>query len=133
MSDRDVVRVGTNADGSTFLWFTCPGCKENHGVTVNGPAGVHPNWHWNESTIAPTLSPSLLVRFSRMSAEGWRQYHAWKAGDIAAPERFDSRDEVCHSFVRDGRIEFLGDCTHPLAGQTVSLAPVDRDTIDADE
>lgn len=29
---------------------------------------------------------------------------------------------VCHSFVRDGRIEFLSDCTHALAGQTVELS-----------
>jgi len=27
----------------------------------------------------------------------------------------------CHSFVRDGRIEFLSDCTHALKGQTVDL------------
>ena len=27
----------------------------------------------------------------------------------------------CHSFVREGRIEFLSDCTHALAGQTVEL------------
>ena len=28
---------------------------------------------------------------------------------------------VCHSFVTDGRIQFLADCTHALAGQTVDL------------
>ena len=27
----------------------------------------------------------------------------------------------CHSFVRNGRIEFLSDCTHELAGQTAEL------------
>jgi hypothetical protein len=27
--------------------------------------------------------------------------------------------DVCHSFVRDGQIQFLGDCTHALKGQTV--------------
>ncbi|MCZ4340562.1 hypothetical protein O4H52_03015 [Sphingomonadaceae bacterium G21617-S1] len=30
---------------------------------------------------------------------------------------------VCHSFVRNGQIEFLSDCTHALAGQTVPLPP----------
>lgn len=29
--------------------------------------------------------------------------------------------KVCHSFVREGRIQFLGDCTHRLAGHTVDL------------
>ncbi|PRY10275.1 hypothetical protein CLV24_1143 [Pontibacter ummariensis] len=28
---------------------------------------------------------------------------------------------LCHSFVRDGKIQFLSDCTHKLAGQTVEL------------
>jgi hypothetical protein len=29
--------------------------------------------------------------------------------------------KVCHSFVTDGRIQFLGDCTHALANQTFDL------------
>jgi len=32
--------------------------------------------------------------------------------------------QVCHSFVTDGRIQFLGDCTHNLAGQTVDLPEI---------
>jgi hypothetical protein len=28
---------------------------------------------------------------------------------------------VCHSFVTDGRIQFLTDCTHAFAGRTVDL------------
>ena len=31
------------------------------------------------------------------------------------------RNIRCHSFVRSGRIEFLSDSTHALAGQTVDL------------
>lgn len=27
----------------------------------------------------------------------------------------------CHSFVVDGRMQFLGDCTHALAGQMVDI------------
>ena len=30
----------------------------------------------------------------------------------------------CHSFVTDGRIQFLSDCTHALAGQTVDLPDI---------
>jgi len=29
--------------------------------------------------------------------------------------------KVCHSFVTDGNIQYLGDCTHELAGQTIEL------------
>ena len=31
---------------------------------------------------------------------------------------------VCHTFVTDGRIQFLSDCTHALAGQTVDLPDI---------
>mgnify|MGYP007013250410 CR=1 FL=1 len=30
---------------------------------------------------------------------------------------------VCHSFVVDGRMQMLGDCTHALAGQKVDIPP----------
>ncbi len=45
-------------------------------------------------------------------------------GDPLPPgmDRFPGKDEVCHSFVTDGQIQFLGDCTHKLAGQTVPLS-----------
>jgi hypothetical protein len=39
-----------------------------------------------------------------------------KAGD----EAFDIK-KVCHSFVVDGRMQFLSDCTHVMAGQTVDI------------
>lgn len=40
------------------------------------------------------------------------------AGETIIPDSF-----VCHSFVFDGEIRFLGDCTHALAGKTVPLEP----------
>lgn len=30
----------------------------------------------------------------------------------------------CHSFIRDGHWQFLGDCAHALANQTVPMVPV---------
>ena len=86
------------------LLFECPGCGEMHAVRVR-PGAPGPVWTWNESLDLPTFSPSLLVR--------WTHGEARKA-------------MVCHSFVRDGRIEFLTDCTHALAGKTVDLAEVDK-------
>lgn len=32
---------------------------------------------------------------------------------------------VCHSFVVDGRIQFLGDCTHELVDKTVDIPDFD--------
>jgi len=43
-----------------------------------------------------------------------------------AGEKVDVPDMCCHSFITDGQIKFLGDCTHELAGQTVALKPFDE-------
>lgn len=74
----------------------------------------------------PTFSPSVLVRNGhylpgRISADGscWCTYNAEKEAKGEKPAPF--KCGVCHSFVTDGRIQFLGDCTHALAGQTVDL------------
>lgn len=56
-------------------------------------------WQWNGSLTAPTLTPSILSR-----------------------GKF-----VCHSYVRNGRIEFLNDCTHQFAGQSVKMESVDNE------
>lgn len=94
MSARVLCRT-THQDGTpaSFLLW-CPGCD-----------GIHPidkRWTFNGDLVRPTFEPSLLVH-----------------GDPrAVPPR-----PRCHSFIREGRIQFLGDCQHALAGQTVALPP----------
>jgi len=103
MSKRVTIQGGA-------VQFRCPGCGLLHRVpfdeTAYSPADPkknRPMWTFNGSETAPTLSPSLLVRCS--------------TGD-------DFKKLVCHSFIRDGKIQFLSDCTHSLAGQTVDLPPI---------
>jgi hypothetical protein len=43
--------------------------------------------------------------------------------DAVLPEW--KNDRVCHSFVTDGKIQFLSDCTHSLANTTVEIPPWD--------
>jgi hypothetical protein len=56
--------------------------------------------------------------------------HRWKFnGNYDSPTfrasvLFKSGPIVCHSFVTDGNIQFLNDCTHSLKGQTVSLPEI---------
>lgn len=85
-----------------LLTFRCPGCGRNHSIQSGAEDG--PNWQWDGSKEAPTFSPSVLVT-----------YEGKDAGQNGAPYA------ICHSFVRSGKIEYLGDCTHPLRGQTVPL------------
>lgn len=57
---------------------------------------IDTTWQWNGSLDAPTFSPSYLIP----STENIKR---------------------CHSFIKDGKMEFLGDCEHDLKGQTVEI------------
>lgn len=99
------------------LWFECPGCGCPHRVMVG--AGHGPRWSWNGNAEKPTFSPSILVQWSEWKPPATTPEIRAK---IASGEVVQAPvEEVCHSFVTDGRIQFLGDCTHHLAGQTVDL------------
>jgi hypothetical protein len=54
-------------------------------------------WTWNGRTDEPTLRPSVLTT-----------NHLFR----------------CHSWINDGKAQFLADCTHELANQTVELGEV---------
>ena len=104
--------------GERGLHFWCPGCDAVHGVRTD-PGG----WTWNGSLDRPTFSPSVLVRSGHYCRGGSSPGNCWcdlkeRTGQDAKFKCFQ-----CHSFVRDGRIEFLTDSTHALAGQTVDLPP----------
>ena len=100
-----------NAEGGMVL-FRCPGCGMPHQVRVDPAFG--PAWGFNGNGDAPTFTPSVLVRGTATITD---DHHAI----IMAGRRVEPTPFVCHSFVTDGRIQFLGDCTHALAGQTVDL------------
>lgn len=88
--------------------FDCPGCNAYHQVPVKGASRSggedRERWNWNASVDKPTLVPSLLIR--------------------SMPRPEGGMTPTCHSFVRDGQIQFLEDCGHALAGQTVDLPEV---------
>jgi hypothetical protein len=86
------------SDGVTHHgWmFQCPGCALlPYNTALHCPTK---SWGFNGDVEKPTFTPSILVRWDT-----------------------DEKKHVCHSYVTDGRIQFLGDSTHPLAGQTVEL------------
>lgn len=75
--------------------FYCPGCKCHHGVWTTISNGNKAIWSFNNDIDKPTFSPSILVRHSL--------------------------NTVCHSFIKDGFIQYLNDCTHEYAGKTIEL------------
>ncbi len=81
--------------GVTKYLFFCPGCECLHSYDVRTD-GKRPNWSFDGNLESPTFTPSLFYP-----------------------------DRVCHLFLTAGKLHFLGDCTHKLAGQTVDLPDMD--------
>jgi hypothetical protein len=115
--ENQVVTQRSNPTGIKEYRFYCEGCKGTH--------MVNESWTFNGDYERPTFSPSILVRSGHYMPEHngdvcWCTYNAEHPDD---PAPFKCM--VCHSYVTDGKIEFLPDCTHDLAGQTIDLKPVD--------
>lgn len=83
---------------ATHLIIKLPGPQEwvSIPVQIHGTRAGTGNWTWNGSTEAPTLRPSLLCT---KPGTGFR----------------------CHTWITDGNAQFLADCSHELAGQTLPL------------
>lgn len=103
-----VARVRHVTDGDLrydALMFCCPGCASNgssglHMLPIkdSGNTGERSAWTWDGNLEAPTLDPSILT----IMHEGF----------------------VCHSYLRAGVFEYLGDCSHPLVNQHVPMSPL---------
>jgi hypothetical protein len=119
------VRPVAEFSGPTTGWMIfCPACECGHLFNVtpgpNGVGGPKPVWTFDGNREAPTFDPSMRCRTTRLTAAGRAAYDAWVAAGYPQPAPdLDSEPLVCHSYVRGGRIEFLSDCTHHLAGRTV--------------
>ena len=61
----------------------------------------HPSWNWNEDYECPTVSPSIRL--------------------------IHTGNQVDHLFIHDGKIQYLNDCTHELAGKTVNMVDFPED------
>lgn len=79
-----------------FLYW-CEGCGYEHAFALKEWGGHHV---FNGDLNNPTVSPSLLQN--------------WIPG------------RTCHSFIRGGQIQYLGDCWHHLKGKTIELPDVDK-------
>lgn len=90
-----------NQSGGHWAWMIfCPACRHGHAFDSR--------WTFNGDMEKPTFRASFL------------QYETPPKGPFKGHFR-------CHSFVTDGRIEFLSDSTHAMAGQTVDLPEMPPD------
>lgn len=88
-----ILDLDWDGKGTVAHAFFCLGCGQNH-------AAIEGRWTFNGNYEKPTLSPSIMV---------------------TAPYMGEIENYVCHSFVTNGEIQYLNDCTHKFAGQTIEL------------
>jgi hypothetical protein len=101
--------------------FYCPGCGESHAIDRT---------RWTVDIESETISPSVLLH------ENWRMPKDWdyekapkdENGELLKQENGKILGAIksyrCHSFVRNGKIQYLNDCTHELAGKTVDMEKI---------
>lgn len=93
----------------------CLGCGCTHEIPiVEGTHYSKAKWGFNNNLEKPTFTPSLHIR----------------TGKYADPNYIDPVDwpnasKVCHSFITDGKIQYLGDCTHEYVNKTIELPDID--------
>lgn len=107
-------------DGRGQITFWCPGCEQGHTIAYGGAE----TWTWNGSTDNPTFNPSVLAMPRQKLNEAGKAEidNAEREGrSVSLTEEHRVMTPRCHSFVRDGRIEYLSDSEHPLAGQTIDM------------
>ena len=109
-------------EANDHVSFRCPGCGNYHILRVRKPGdGKRSSWEWNGDYERPTFTPSVLFQ-SGHYAKGFIP----GSGCWCDEPDFGYRCVRCHSYVTDGQIQFLGDCSHSLKGQTVPLPDIDN-------
>lgn len=98
------------------LMFDCPACRCCHSFNTIQADPPQPTWSWNGDMEKPTFSPSLLVTGTQPITDDEHRR-------IMAGEKITPRPLRCHSFVRNGNIEYCSDSLHEYAGKTVPLQP----------
>jgi hypothetical protein len=91
------------------LYFFCPGCREFHSIHTDkvNQDGVK---HILTGTLErPTITPMISRQIEKFNVSK----HA---------HNYDHR---CNSFITDGNIRFLENCTHAFAGKVIELPFVD--------
>lgn len=94
---KTLLPVNDQTGNLSGYMFECLGCGNMHWYNLYGGVGfslTHPKWNFNGDLENPSFTPSLLNT---------------------------KPNSVCHLYITNGKIEYLSDCTHSLAGQTVTM------------
>lgn len=102
------------------LTYWCQGCKTRHMIRHGDGPGER--WGWNGDVEKPTFSPSVLTTNGHYLDTHVTGARCWCVYNVEHPEQeHPFTCQRCHTFIRNGMVEFLSDCSHELAGQTLPL------------
>lgn len=90
-------KIKQHPNDPTMFMFWDIGLQQPNAFYIRADRG----WKWNGDYDNPTVSPSVLLTL----------------GDLTRS----------HLFITDGKIRYLSDCTHDLAGQTVDMVDFPED------
>jgi hypothetical protein len=110
-------------------FFICPGCNCAHWFSTSGftpsqaltdtvPKG--PVWTWNGDREKPTIRASILTKHVK-NPPGDPSTWVFENNKAVGCKKI-----ICHSFITDGKIQYLPDSNHELSGQTVELPDWDQ-------
>lgn len=103
----------------TQLTYWCIGCEAGHTIEVEDEKA----WTWDGNVNKPTFSPSILsMPREKLNESGKLLVQSNRGSELTDEHRI--KTPRCHCFVKNGRIEYLSDSEHSLAGQTVDMVPL---------
>jgi hypothetical protein len=105
--EKKILRKLAKGDGSFYGHaIFCPACQMAHVIDHR--------WEFNGDMERPTFSPSLLRTGTMPLTDA-------EADMVLRGEKFEPKPLICHSYIRDGKIQFLSDCSHEMKNMTVDL------------
>ena len=90
------------------LWWYCASCDMLHPIALHNRPGESVDvWSWNNDAERPTFMPSFLTDMSGRNG----------------PKR------ICHTYIKEGMVEYLNDSTIHLRGVTKELQDIPKEYI----
>lgn len=100
---------GQTIEDGRRAYFYCPACDTLHAFAIERPAGHEPCWRFDGNEDAPTFWDSYLSYYTHPETK--------------------KRVTLCHLHLKAGRISYLNDCPHRMAGQTIDLPEIPEDKL----
>lgn len=86
----------------------CPACEETHVIPDS--------WSFDGNLDRPTFSPSVKITGKQVVNKNGR----W-TGEWVRDSNGNTLDLCCHYILTAGVLNYCGDCTHELRGQSIPL------------